>query len=76
MADVRTRFGIKLREIRLKRGVSQEKQADMAGLHRTYVSSVELGNRNISLINIEKLARALRVSMAELMPQTQHSRRL
>lgn len=40
----------------------------MAGLHRTYVSSVERGKRNISLHNIEKLAEALAVSMAELMP--------
>jgi transcriptional regulator with XRE-family HTH domain len=66
--DVRVRFGRKLRETRLKRGVSQEKLADLAGLHRTYVSSVELGKRNISLVNIERLAAALGVSMAELMP--------
>ena len=57
-----------LRETRLKVGVSQEKLADLAGLHRTYISSVELGKRNVSLVNIEKLAAALGVSMAELMP--------
>lgn len=68
MADVRIRFGNMLRETRLKVGVSQEKLAALAGLHRTYISSVELGKRNVSLVNIEKLAAALGVSMAELMP--------
>ena len=68
MADVFVRFGRKLREVRGRTGISQEKLADRAGLHRTYVSSVERGERNISLQNIEKLAKALGVSMAELMP--------
>ena len=66
--DVRIRFGSKLREVRLQKDVSQEKLADLAGLHRTYISSVELGKRNISLLNIERLALALGVSMGELMP--------
>ena len=42
--------------------------AEKAGLHRTYVSSVERGEKNISLLNIEKLAQALGVTMAALMP--------
>lgn len=63
------RFGERLRIVRGKVGVSQEKLADMAGLHRTYVSSVERGQRNISLLNIEKLAQALGVEMRELMPE-------
>jgi transcriptional regulator with XRE-family HTH domain len=62
------RFGRKLREVRTAKEVSQEKLAERAGLHRTYVSSVERGKRNISLVNIEGLANALGVSMAELMP--------
>ena len=66
--DVRIRFGNKLREVRLQKDVSQEKLAELAGLHRTYVSSVELGKRNVSLLNIEKLAIALGVPLAELMP--------
>lgn len=69
LADVFVRFGRKLREVRLQVGVSQEKLADMASLHRTYVSSVERGKRNISLQNIERLADALGVTMAELMPE-------
>ena len=67
MSNVQFLFGENLRKIRLKRGISQEKLAELAGLHRTYVSSVERGERNISLINIEKLAIALDVSMAKLM---------
>ena len=68
MSDVLVRFGRKLRKVRLKVGVSQEKLAELAGLHRTYVSSVERGKRNISLVNIERLAVALGVSLRELMP--------
>jgi transcriptional regulator with XRE-family HTH domain len=68
LSDVATRFGQRLREVRQGRSISQEKLAELAGLHRTYVSSVERGERNISLINIESLARALDVKMADLMP--------
>lgn len=68
MPEVFVRFGQKLREIRQQQGISQEKLAELAGLHRTYVSSVERGERNISLLNIEKLALALKVPLAALMP--------
>jgi transcriptional regulator with XRE-family HTH domain len=68
LSDVLVRFGKRLRQIREKVGVSQEKLAEMAELHRTYVSSVERGKRNISLLNIDRLARALGVSLRELMP--------
>jgi transcriptional regulator with XRE-family HTH domain len=71
LSDVQVLFGKRLREIRERVGVSQEKLADLAKLHRTYVSSVERGKRNISLVNIERLAHALGVSLAELMPDTQ-----
>lgn len=63
------RFGNTLKRIRVKRGLSQEKLAELAGLHRTYVSTVERGLRNVSLLNIEKLARALNVPMSKLMPE-------
>jgi transcriptional regulator with XRE-family HTH domain len=69
VADVFVRFGERLREVRQRAGVSQEKLADLAGLHRTYVSSVERGKRNISLQNIERLAIALGVTMPDLMPR-------
>jgi transcriptional regulator with XRE-family HTH domain len=59
---------MRLREIRLKKGLSQERLAELAGLHRTYVSSVERGERNISLENIDRLANALGEPMTKLMP--------
>jgi transcriptional regulator with XRE-family HTH domain len=68
LPNVLERFGRKLREVRETRGISQERLAELAGLHRTYVSSVERGKRNISLLNIEKLAVALGVPLTKLMP--------
>lgn len=64
------RFGKRLREVREEAGISQEKLAELAKLHRTYVSSVERGKNNISLVNIERLAEALGVPMGDLMPDT------
>ena len=66
MEDVRRRCGWAVRQRRKKIGVSQEEFADLCGLHRTYMGSVERGERNISLVNIEKIARALQVSLSQL----------
>jgi transcriptional regulator with XRE-family HTH domain len=66
LSEVLVRFGQKLRQVREQARISQEKLAELAGLHRTYVSSVERGKRNISLENIDRLARALGVPMAKL----------
>ena len=60
-------FGLRLKAIRLERNVSQEELAETAGLHRTYVGSAERGERNISLINLHKVADALQVSVAKLL---------
>ncbi|HQR43900.1 MAG TPA: helix-turn-helix transcriptional regulator [Gemmatales bacterium] len=65
---VLTAFASKLKAMRLKKGVSQEKLAELAGLHRTYVSLVERGTCNISLLNIHKLAEALGIPLTKLMP--------
>jgi len=67
-SEVATQFGKKLRKLRKKQGFSQEELADRASLHRTYVSSVERGERNVSLQTIDKLARSLNLSMGDLMP--------
>ncbi len=64
--DIRERFGQRLREIRQERGLSQEELAFKAGVHRTYVSSAERGQRNVGLINVERLARALDIHIGEL----------
>jgi transcriptional regulator with XRE-family HTH domain len=61
-------FGNRLRAVRRQSGISQEKLGDLAGLDRTYVSSVERGRNNISLLNIARLAKALGVPIAELFP--------
>lgn len=67
MEDVRVRFGKVLRVRRRKLGVSQEEFADICGLDRTYVGGIERGERNLGLVNIEKLARALKISLSELL---------
>jgi transcriptional regulator with XRE-family HTH domain len=59
-------FGKALRAKRTELGLSQEKLADLAGLHFTYVSSVERGERNISLENMAKLAKALQCEIQDL----------
>ena len=65
--DIRIRFGRRLRELREARKFSQEELAFRSGLHRAYVSSTERGQRNVSLVNIEKLANALDVDECDLL---------
>jgi len=57
--DIKTRFGLAVRRRRHELGMSQEALGERADLHRTYIADIERGVRNISLVNIEKLARAL-----------------
>ena len=66
MDDIRVRFGKSLRQRRNKLGVSQETFADMCELDRTYIGGIERGERNVALVNIEKLAKTLRISISEL----------
>jgi len=66
MPDIKITFGKCVRRLREERSVSQEALANDAGLDRTYVSSVERGRRNISLENIERLAKALEVRIETL----------
>ncbi len=65
--DVKKHFGTSVRNWRNQLGLSQEQLAERADLHRTYISDVERGARNVSLESIEKLARALEVSVSTLL---------
>lgn len=66
-SSVLTFFGKRVREERLKKGLSQEEFAELAELHRTYIGMIERGEKNITLKNIEKIARALEISLDKLM---------
>ncbi|MCH7481084.1 MAG: helix-turn-helix transcriptional regulator [Chloroflexi bacterium] len=63
-------FAQNLRSMRLSQGLSQEALAGLAGLHRTYIGSVERGERNISLDNMERLAIALGIPVYKLLTKT------
>jgi transcriptional regulator with XRE-family HTH domain len=65
--DPKKTFGDTVRQLRFKAGWSQEELAAASDLHRTYVGAVERGERNVSLINIVELARALKVRPANLL---------
>lgn len=60
-------FGNNLRDLRKKVGFSQEKLAERCSLHRTYIGGVERGERNVSLLNIVKIAKALSVTPGRLL---------
>lgn len=63
---IKKKFGDRIKRLRIKMGLSQEKLAEFANLHRTYIGQIETGKRNVSLVNIEKLSKALNVQMREL----------
>jgi transcriptional regulator with XRE-family HTH domain len=67
--DVKLQFGKRLRALRRAKGLSQESLADKAGLHRSYVWGIENGRRNVSLENIVRIARALRVPPRDLLTE-------
>ena len=64
--DIRIRFGRAIRRIREQQEINQEEAAERCGLHRTYYSGIERGVRNISLLNIEKVAKGLRTTLPDL----------
>lgn len=59
-------FGHKVQEIRKARNLSQEQLAELAGVHRTYIGMIERAEKNITLCNIEKIAKALKIEIKEL----------
>lgn len=66
MDDIRIRFGKAVRRRRGKMQLSQEAFADLCGLDRTYLGGIERGERNVALVNLEKIAKALNLSVSEL----------
>lgn len=69
--DLLLAFGQTVRRIRLSKDISQEQFADMCDLHRTYISDIELGKRNVSLENIGKMASALDMSISKLFQEVE-----
>jgi transcriptional regulator with XRE-family HTH domain len=67
MRDIQKKVGKKVRKIRKQKNLSQEELAFRSGLHRTYISDIERGGRNVSIKNIEKIARALGIKPSELL---------
>jgi len=66
---IQTTFGETVKIIRNEKGISQEKLAELAGVHRTYISDVERGARNVSLVNIVRIAEGLKVEVSKLFVQ-------
>ncbi|MBE9123749.1 helix-turn-helix transcriptional regulator [Tychonema sp. LEGE 07199] len=64
--DITEQFGKKVRYFRKLRNLSQDQLAELSELHRTYIGSVERGERNITLLNASKIAKALSVSLADM----------
>lgn len=65
--NILVKFGEKVRIVRKERGFSQEELAHKADLHRTYIGMIERAEKNITLINIEKIANALEINIKELL---------
>ena len=64
--DIKSRVGTRIKELREQKAMSQKDLAYAADLDRSYIASVENGQRNISIVNLEKIATALKVSLEEL----------
>lgn len=67
-------FGERLRELRTERGLSQERLAELAGVDRNYIGQIERAERNVALVNIVRIAKALGIEPAELFAQFTSSR--
>lgn len=70
--NIKKIFGTNLRKLRTEKGFSQEKFAELCGLHRTYISDIECFQRNVSLENIQKIAEALQIPAYFLLMEEEH----
>jgi len=66
-SEILVKFGHKVRDLRIQQGLSQEQLADLADVHRTYIGMIERAEKNITLINIQKIASALGVGIIDLL---------
>lgn len=73
--NIQQKFGARIKELRLAKGISQEQLAYSADIDRTYMNTVENGRRNISIQNIEKILKALDVSFSEFFDSKEFKRR-
>lgn len=64
--EIQRAFGQAVKAIRMEKGISQEKLAELVDLHRTYISDIERGGRNVSLVNIYRIAEGLEVKVFEI----------
>lgn len=74
MDDIVKRIGLNITIIRERRALTQEKLAELAGLHRAYIGQIERGEKNIGLRNLEKIAKALNVDIRVLVDTTKVER--
>lgn len=72
-SEICVRFGFVVKTLREKLSLTQEDLAEKAGIHRTYLSDIERGSRNVALVNIQKLAESLSVSLNELFKRVDQS---
>jgi transcriptional regulator with XRE-family HTH domain len=68
--DIRIKTGNKIKKVRETKGISQKDLAFEADLDRSYIASIETGKRNVSLINLEKIAKALKITLSELFEES------
>jgi transcriptional regulator with XRE-family HTH domain len=74
LEPVQKRFGRRVRELRERAGLSQERFAEVCGLHRTYIGGIERGERNPSLVNVERIANALGITLSRLFEEKEAPR--
>ena len=72
--DIVRVLGTNLRKYRLERGISQEKFANLCGLHRTYISDIECFQRNVSIENVQRIAEALDIDAYKLLMQNKEDK--
>lgn len=71
MRDLQQALGSTIRELRSRKGLSQESFADLVDLHRTYIGAVERGERNVSLQNLVRIAEGLDLSLSDLLQRAE-----